>query len=166
MTVAERKGAARRGVTQRVHIVGPPRSGTTLMQALVVNCFDVDGKTVTEERLWRRMPKGERVLVTKRPGEAPLAPMLLPLDRNLHFIFMLRDPRDTIVSRHGRTREKYWSNLRAWRQSYGAARKMRDHPRFVVVRYEDLVRDPDSRAVHARAASPVSPADGILSRLS
>src|SRR5262245_17032620 len=102
-------------MTERIHIVGPQRSGTTLMQALFATCFDVDGATLEEIRLWRRMPDGERVLVTKRPGDELLAPFLLPLDPNLWFVFMLRDPRDVVVSEHGREPGRYWSNLRAWR---------------------------------------------------
>jgi len=129
--------------TQRIHIVGPQRSGTTLMQALFGTCFDIDGVTTQEERLWRRGPAGERVLMTKRPGDEVLAPTLLPVDPNLWFVFMLRDPRDVVVSEHGREPGKYWSNLRVWRQSLAVYQKLKDHPRFIVVRYEDMVTAPD-----------------------
>ena len=129
--------------TERIHIVGPQRSGTTLMQVLFGTCFDIDGVTTQEQRLCRRGPAGERVLMTKRPGDEVLAPLLLPLDPHLWFVFMLRDPRDVVVSEHGREPGKYWSNLRVWHQSMDIYRKLKDHPRFVVVRYEDLVATPD-----------------------
>jgi hypothetical protein len=130
--------------TERIHIVGPPRSGTTLMQALFATCFDIDGVTAQEERLWRRLPRGERILVTKCPGDETLAPLLLPLDQHLWFVFMLRDPRDVVVSEHGRELGKYWSNLRVWQQALKAHAKLKDHPRFIVVRYEDMVTAPDA----------------------
>ena len=114
------------------------------MQALFATCFDIDGVTTQEERLWRRVPRGERVLVTKCPGDEALAPLLLPLDRHLWFVFMLRDPRDAVVSEHGREPGKYWSNLRVWRRALEACAKIKDHPRFVVVRYEDMVTAPDA----------------------
>ena len=132
-----------RMTTERIHIVGPQRSGTTLMQALFGTCFDIDGVTTQEQRLCRRGPAGERVLMTKRPGDEILAPLLLPLDPHLWFVFMLRDPRDVVVSEHGREPGKYWSNLRVWRQSLDIYMKLKDHPRFLVVRYEDLVTAPD-----------------------
>jgi hypothetical protein len=128
---------------QRIHIVGPPRSGTTLMHALFSTCFGIDGVTAQEYRLWRRMPRQEKVLVTKYPGDEAYAPLLLPLDPRLWFVFMLRDPRDLIVSRHGKEPERYWSNLRTWHQAMRIHDAMKTHPRFVVVRYEALVSAPD-----------------------
>lgn len=129
--------------TQRIHIAGPPRSGTTLMHTLFSTCMGVDGVTSREERIWRRMPRGERVLVTKCPGEEHFAPSLLKFDRDLWFIFMLRDPRDLIVSKHGSEPGRYWSNLRTWYKALDACEAMKTHPRFIVVRYEDLVSKPD-----------------------
>jgi len=147
--------------TERIHIVGPQRSGTTLMQALFGTCFDIDGVTTKEIHLWHRWPAGERIVMTKRPGDEVLAPLVLKLDPNLWFVFMLRDPRDVVVSEHGREPGKYWSNLRVWRQAIGVLERMKGHPRFIVVRYEDLVTDPDSvqRALAARMAflRPVIP---------
>jgi hypothetical protein len=130
--------------TQRLHIIGPPRSGTTLMHTLFSVCMGVDGITSREERIWRRLPHGERVLVTKCPGEEHFAPPLLRLDWNLRFIFMLRDPRDLIVSEHGSEPGRYWSNLRIWYEALAVYETMKDHPRFIVVRYEDLAHTPDA----------------------
>jgi hypothetical protein len=56
---------------------------------------------------------------------------------------MTRDPRDVVVSRHRQEPGKYWTNLRLWRESHLAAAKASDHPRFLTVRYEDLVADPE-----------------------
>lgn len=130
--------------TQRIHISGPPRSGTTLMHTLFSVCMGVDGVTSREERIWRRMPHGERVLVTKCPGEERFARPLLKFDPDLWFVFMLRDPRDLIVSEHGSEPGRYWSNLRTWYEALAFYETLKDHPRFIVVRYEDLVRTPDA----------------------
>jgi hypothetical protein len=103
----------------------------------------VDGVTSREERIWRRMPCGERVLVTKCPGDERFAKPLLKLDQHLWFVFLLRDPRDLIVSQHGSKPGRYWSNLRTWYNALAVYQAMKDHPRFITVRYEDLVSAPD-----------------------
>lgn len=128
----------------RVHITGAARSGTTLMLALMLTCFDVDGAMARETRLWRAPVRGRRIVVTKQPADEKLALFLSRLDPKLHVIYMLRDPREVIVSRHGSDPERYWTNLRAWRESVAAASAYIGHPRLHVVRYETLVRDPDA----------------------
>ena len=113
------------------------------MVAMISACFDVGEFVSNETRLGKRMPRGEAVLVTKCPGEERLAPVLLPLDHQLWFIFMLRDPRDVVVSEHIAAPGRYWSDLQSWRQAAAIYDQLKNHPRFIVVRYEDLVRDPD-----------------------
>lgn len=130
--------------TQRIHIVGAPRSGTTLMHTLMSVCMGIDGVTDGEHRIWRRMPHGERVLATKCPGDERFAPTLLKCDPDLWFVFVLRDPRDLMVSRHGSRPDRYWSSPRTWYEALAVHDALRNHPRFVVVRYEDLVRTPDA----------------------
>lgn len=139
---------------KRIHITGAPRSGTTLMQTLLSACFEIDGVLEKELRLWRAPGHGYRVLCSKRPGDEALAPGLIGLDPALWFVYMLRDPRDAIVSRHKRAPDTYWSNLEAFKSSLGFARKVWDHPRFIVVRYEDLADDPDAVQQRLSAAMP------------
>ena len=128
----------------RVHITGAARSGTTLMLALMLTCFDIDGGMARETRLWRTPVRGRRIVVTKQPADEKLALFLSRLDPKLHVIYMLRDPRDVIVSRHGTEPNRYWTNLRAWRQSVAAASRYIGRPRLHIVRYEDLLNDPDA----------------------
>ncbi len=125
-----------------IHIVGASRSGTTLMHELMTTCFKIDGATKEEVRLWRHRDHGHRVCCTKCPGDEILAFPLLYIDKALHFVYMLRDPRDVIVSMHGRARGEYWTNLRAWRESVATMRRLNGHRRFITVRYEDLVARP------------------------
>jgi hypothetical protein len=56
---------------------------------------------------------------------------------------MLRDPRDVIVSRHRNDPQRYWAPLRFWKRHAQVIRRLRHHRRFILVRYEDLVRNPD-----------------------
>jgi hypothetical protein len=55
---------------------------------------------------------------------------------------MVRDPRDVIVSRHFKDKDKYWTNLRLWKNRRQAVKKIAAHPRFLTIRYEDLVSNP------------------------
>jgi len=126
----------------RIHITGAPRSGTTLMQALMMRSFAKLTVPKGEVRLWDRVPR-DGVVCTKNPGDAQLASVVLSLDKSLHIIFVVRDPRDVISSRHYSAPDFYFTNLRVWRSQADIARKLRDHPRFHIVRYEDLVSDPD-----------------------
>jgi hypothetical protein len=138
----------------RIHITGAPRSGTTLMLALMLTCFDIDGGVPREQRIWRGVPKGRRIVCTKRPGDERVASALVHLDPSLHVICMLRDPRDAIVSIHNAKPDAYWSNLRAWRDSAHAIERYRRHPRFHVVHYDALAADPDGVQAKLAAAMP------------
>ncbi|MCH7887732.1 MAG: sulfotransferase family protein [Proteobacteria bacterium] len=129
---------------ERIHIVGASRSGTTLMHELMTTCFNIDGATKEEVRLWRYGDFTHSICCTKCPGDEILAFPLIYFDKNLYFIYMLRDPRDVIASFHGRARDEYWTNLRAWRESAAIMRRLKGHRRFVSVRYEDLVARADA----------------------
>jgi len=47
------------------------------------------------------------------------------------------------VSKHKIAGDSYYSNLRLWREQHDYADSMKTHPRFIQVKYEDLVSDPD-----------------------
>lgn len=126
----------------RIHITGAPRSGTTLMQALMAASYSRVNAPAGEVRLWSAVPK-EGFVCTKNPNDTLLAPLVLNKDKSLHFICMMRDPRDVISSRHYSAPDKYFTNLRVWREHAAVARALKDHPRFHIVRYEDLVTKPD-----------------------
>jgi len=69
---------------------------------------------------------------------------ILEQDPEFYVIYMLRDPRDVIVSRHGKNREMYYSNVRLWREMHAYAKPLYGHERFLEIRYEDFVHDPDA----------------------
>lgn len=141
--MAANTATAPHGYPDRVHITGAARSGTTLMLALMLTCFEIDGGLARETRLWRAPARGRRIVLTKQPDDEKLALFLARFDPKLHVIYMLRDPREVIVSRHGSDPNRYWTNLRAWRESLAAAQPSFGQRRVHVVRYEALIHDPD-----------------------
>lgn len=138
------------GATKRIHITGTPRSGTTLFVTLMLACFEIDGGVTDERRLWRTPPKNCRVVLTKFPGETDFATQMLSFDWDLHVIFLVRDPRDVVVSENHRAPGRYMTNFRVWRDDLHAAIPYFGHKRFHVVTYDELVADPDG--VQARLA--------------
>ncbi|WP_158705102.1 sulfotransferase domain-containing protein [Salinibacter altiplanensis] len=81
--------------------------------------------------------------MTKKPSDVVRVWPLISVDRQLYVICMVRDPRDIITSRHGSDPNQYWAGLRFWNLYTEYADSLASHPRFVTVRYEDLVREPD-----------------------
>ena len=142
------------GGPYRIHITGAARSGTTLVLALTMTCFEIDAAVAHECRLWRAPVRGRRVVLTKQPRDEAFAMRLARLDPRLHVIYMLRDPREVVVSIHGSAPDRYWSDLPDWRRSVKAARRYFGHPRVHVVRYDELVRDPDGVQQRLAAAMP------------
>ncbi len=133
----------RGGRVKRIHIVGSgPRSGTTLMVELLVNGFEIDGHPEHEMGIFKR-PRGEYgIFLSKRPRDVETVRPLLAVDPDLWVIYMLRDPRDVVVSKHKGADGAYYANLRMWKISHAYARKLANHPRFLTVRFEDLVSEP------------------------
>ena len=130
---------------RHIHIVAcSPRSGTTLLHEAMVTCFRVDKHYDHEIRFHLVEGDAGQTLVTKRPKDTMYMPAVIDDDPALYVIYVLRDPRDTICSRHGKDKRIYYSNIRLWRQMHGYAKKMTGHERFLEVRYEDFVRDPDA----------------------
>ena len=130
---------------RHLHIVAcSPRSGTTLLHEAMVTCFRVD-KHYDHEVRFNLVSAGDgQILLTKRPKDAMYVQAVLAQDPEFYVIYMLRDPRDVIVSRHGKNRDMYYSNIRLWRQMHGYARPLYGHERFLEIRYEDFVTDPDA----------------------
>jgi hypothetical protein len=110
----------------------------------MVTCFKVDKHYDHEIRFHLVSADDGQILVTKRPKDTMYMPALVNDDPELYVIYVMRDPRDVIVSRHGKDKSIYYSNIRLWRQMHAYAKQMVGHERFLEVRYEDFVRDPDS----------------------
>jgi hypothetical protein len=139
----------------RIHLVAlSPRSGTTLLAECMVACFAIDGFDAHETRV-ARLRRGLDIYLTKRPGDLRSVAPRLRLDPQFHVVCLLRDPRDVIVSRHGRDRSRYYVPLRVWKARLPIFRRLTTLERVHVVRYEDLVRDPDAVQRRLQEAMPL-----------
>jgi hypothetical protein len=136
---------------KHLHIVAcSPRSGTTLLHEAMVTCFRVDKHYDHEIRFHLVTGEPGQIVVTKRPKDTMYMPAVID-DPELYVIYVLRDPRDVIVSRHKKNGDRYYSNIRLWRELHGYAKPLFGHERFLALRYEDFVTDPD--AVQAQIAA-------------
>ncbi|MEE2912858.1 MAG: sulfotransferase [Planctomycetota bacterium] len=128
---------------KQIHIVGcSPRSGTTLLHEAMITCFVIDKHYEHEKRFNHTQAIQGQTLVSKRPKDTQFMPSVLKLIPHFWVIYLLRDPRDVIVSKHARS-DQYYSNIRLWREQHEYATRMLDHPRFHLVKYENLVQDPN-----------------------
>lgn len=129
---------------KQIHIVGcSSRSGTTLMSEMMSNCFDIEVKTKEERRISLAPPRRGKTILTKTPKDIILIKDMLYFIPTLYVIYMLRDPRDVVVSMHPLDKDRYWTTLKEWMLFTKMGEDLKDHPRFITVRYEDLVMHPD-----------------------
>jgi len=129
---------------KRIHVVGAPRTGTTLMMLGLTYAFEFDHAPDVETSVLVPPPPATQFACTKLPREVAVAERLLAADPDQYFICMERDPRDVIVSKHERAPDRYWVSLHSLRRAWERARGLRAHPRFITVKYENLVRDPEA----------------------
>ena len=136
----------------RVHVVGCPRSGTTLMMELLWYAYDFSGRCEHEKSLFRPIPPGERLYLTKKPPDTIRIERVFRADEQLFVIAMVRDPRAMAVSQHANFPDVYFSGFERWLTYQAAIERLAEHPRWLVVRYEDLLGDPQAvqAAIEAR----------------
>lgn len=140
---------------RRIHVVGcGPRTGTTLIAEMMIACLDIDLHTEHESGIYTLPARRADIFLTKRPRGIVMAGPALRMLPYLHVIYMLRDPRDAMVSRHQRDPDRYWASLRYWKAYTPYGRKLRGHPRFTTIRYEDLVMQPDEVQDHLMQRMP------------
>ena len=129
---------------KRVHIVGCPRSGTTLLMELASTCFHAGGFCEHELSIFEPVAEVEGVYFTKQPKDIKQLRHIFYADPALHIIYLGRDPRAVITSKHRESPDQYFCNYRVWRECEDSAERYEAHPRFLRLRYEDLVSDPDA----------------------
>jgi len=128
--------------TTRVHIVGCRRSGTTLMMELLWYGFRFSGRDEHEVSVFEPIPSGHNLYLTKKPPDTLRIHRIFEADPDLHVIAMLRDPRAVITSTHPNRPNVYFSSYWRWQEYLRAVEPLLGHPRFQLVHYEQLVKDP------------------------
>jgi len=129
---------------KRIHIVGAaPRTGTTLLTEAMIACFKIDLYTSHESTIFQHTTRDGTISLTKDPQDITVVGTFLRIMPELYVIYLVRDPRDIITSKHSKDPDRYWWSLSSWKAWTRFGRKLKDHPRFITIRYEDLVGDPD-----------------------
>jgi hypothetical protein len=126
-----------------LHIVGCPRSGTTLLAEMMSTCFQVDGCSEHEESIFKLQPDFDGLYLSKKPNDILWLERLLEFDARLFVIALIRDPRSVICSIHAGHPGMYFCNYPVWKRAEKGLCRIRNHPHVLVVSYENLVSAPD-----------------------
>jgi Sulfotransferase family len=136
---------------KRLHIVGCPRSGTTLLMELVSTCYASGGFCEHEISIFETIEFQSDIYFSKQPNDIKQIQHIFPADPGLHVIYLGRDPRAVITSKHRENPDQYFCNYRVWSECDRAAMHYQREARFLSLRYEDLVTEPDqTQAVISR----------------
>lgn len=140
---------------QRLHVTGCRRSGTTLLFEMLVACYTHAGHSEHEESVFANpVPVSDGLYISKKPSDITHIRHILERDPALHVIYMLRDPRAVVTSIHPSRGTTYFASFERWQRYERAARPLKSHPRFVEVRYERLVAQPDTIQAELEARLP------------
>lgn len=127
----------------RLHITGCPRSGTTLLMELMRSCFATTGSCSHELGVFAPVPIADGLFLSKKPTDIRRMHRVFVADPRLHVLHIVRDPRAVICSRHAARPDQYRCNFRIWDSCEQHAVRFEAHPRFLRMRYEQLLADPD-----------------------
>lgn len=114
----------------------------------ISTCFESDGHCEHEKSIFDPVAQPGGIYISKQPNDIKHLRHIFHRDGGLHIIYMVRDPRSVITSKHRGASDQYFCNYRVWRECERAAAHYDGHPRFLRLCYEDLVAEPD--AVQAR----------------
>lgn len=125
-----------------MHVLGCYRSGTTLMMELLWYGYPFSGRCEHEAPLFRPVPEGEALYLTKKPPDTVRIEQAFHADPKLNVVAMVRDPRAVATSRHPDFPDVYFSGFRRWLEYQEVIDRNSDHPRWLTIRYEDLLNSP------------------------
>jgi hypothetical protein len=138
----------------RVHVVGCPRSGTTLMAELLRYAYPFAGAADHEQSLFDPIPPGLSPFLSKKPADTIRIGRAFERDPRLYVVALIRDPRAVITSVHWSHPELYFVGFARWRAYADVIARYEGHARWLVVRYEDLVLGPAREQVRVDAHLP------------
>ncbi len=140
---------------KRIHIVGSgPRTGTTLLAEVMAACFHIDHTCEHEAPICADQPTDGNCFLTKQPGDMAYVGLPLILNPDLYVVCIIRDPRDSIVSFHNKSPGVYWTGLRYWKLFAKKYDTLARHPRFILIKYEHFVRNPNEIQRHLMDKMP------------
>jgi hypothetical protein len=142
-------------VPLQTHVVicGFPRSGSTLLQLMLASALPTARNFRTEVPALvaaRRRFRNSSVMVTKYPPDihslGAIRKYYAGRDATAIFIVMVRDPRDILTSIHGGMPDRYYVDVDRVVGICSSVLSVmtRPAPDTFVVRYEELVSDPNS----------------------
>lgn len=114
-------------------VTGCSRSGTTLMSNLIATGFGI------EHDHDEGYPEPGHV--RKWPFASSKVPEMLATDPDLRVVWMVRDPRAVLISRHP-DGPGYWVPPQQWLACEGTRQRWAPDLRMIVVRYEDVIISP------------------------
>nr|MDJ0518099.1 glycosyltransferase 61 family protein [Trichodesmium sp. MO_231.B1] len=134
---------------ERVYIRGCPRSGNTLMLYICGAGFK-NSLILEPERIpFKENSIPGKITFGKLPRPEMHKKKRVRADNFLEFkdaaiIFMMRDPRDVMLSEHGRKIGEPWlKDPKWWIINALLCKELERHPRVVVVKYEELLTTPN-----------------------
>ena len=128
---------------KRLHIVGCHRSGTTLMFELLTTCIKHQARCSHEQTIFNPIKPVQGLYVGKKPSDITHIEKIFLADPDLYIVYMLRDPRAVITSIHPSKSERYFTSFERWQRYEVAANRLKQHPRFIQISYEELVTAAD-----------------------
>lgn len=129
---------------RRIVICGPPRTGTTLLNECMKSFDNIS--IIDYESPALRYPYlslGKDFILTKYPMDILDIDNILTVYKNAWIIFMIRDPRDVIISKHYKEPDRYWVDFKEWNDSITIYERMSEYDNKILIRYEDLINAPN-----------------------